>query len=87
LKLKFCRIPSSRFKFEKRRQLLIRTHNETLSIVAMRVSKIVRPPESTAETQPQLNAALLRLSAMISQYITRGEVCRFCSPQSDDKMI
>jgi hypothetical protein len=24
-----------RFKFEKRRQLLIRTHNETLSVIAM----------------------------------------------------
>jgi hypothetical protein len=31
---------------------------------------IVRPSESTAETQPQLQPALLRLSAMISQYFT-----------------
>ena len=29
--------------------------------------QIVRPLESTAETQPQLQPALLRLSAMISQ--------------------
>jgi hypothetical protein len=29
--------------------------------------QIVRPLESTAETQPQLHPALLRLSAMISQ--------------------
>ena len=30
----------------------------------------VRPLESIAETQPQLHPALLRLSAMISQYFT-----------------
>ena len=30
--------------------------------------QIVRPLESIAETQPQLQPALLRLSAMISQY-------------------
>ena len=30
--------------------------------------QIVRPLESMAETQPQLQPALLRLSAMISQY-------------------
>jgi len=33
--------------------------------------QIVRPLESIAETQPQLQAALLRLSAMISQDFTR----------------
>jgi len=32
--------------------------------------QIVRPRESTAERQPQLQPALLRLSAMISQYFT-----------------
>jgi hypothetical protein len=31
---------------------------------------MVRPLESIAETQPQLQRALLRLSAMISQYFT-----------------
>ena len=37
----------------------------------MRVSnQIVRPLESIAETQPQLQPALLRLSAIISQYFT-----------------
>jgi len=36
---------------------------------AIRVgTKIVRPRESTPETQPQLQPALLRLSAIISQY-------------------
>ena len=34
-------------------------------------SQIVRPLESIAETQPQLQPALLRLSAMISQYFHR----------------
>src|SRR5260370_6554817 len=32
--------------------------------------QIVRPQEFTAETQPQLHPALLRFSAMISQYFT-----------------
>jgi hypothetical protein len=40
-------------------------HNETLSVVAMRVSNPDRSPlESIAATQPQLQSALLRLSAM-----------------------
>jgi hypothetical protein len=30
--------PNHRFQFHKRRQLFIRTHNETLSVAAMRVS-------------------------------------------------
>jgi hypothetical protein len=34
------------------------------------VMKIVRPSRSTVATQPQLHPALLRLSAMISQYFT-----------------
>jgi hypothetical protein len=56
---------------QKRRQLFIRTHNEMLSVVAMSAIQIVRPAESRAETQPQLHPALLRLSAMISQYFSR----------------
>ena len=40
----------------------IRMHNETLSVAAMRVcNQNVRPLESIAETQPQLQPALLRL--------------------------
>src|SRR6266480_6524412 len=34
--------------------------------------QIVRPSRSTAETQPKLHPALLRLSAMISQHFTEG---------------
>jgi hypothetical protein len=42
-----------------RSQLFIRTHNETLSVVAMRVSnQIVCPLESIADKQPQLQPAL-----------------------------
>src|SRR5437899_10148953 len=37
--------------------------------------QIVRPSESTADTQPQLQPALLRLSAMISQYLTPFTDC------------
>jgi hypothetical protein len=33
-----------RFKFEKRRQLLIRTHNETLSVAAVRIDNKDRSP-------------------------------------------
>ena len=40
--------------------------------------QIVRPRESTAETQPQLQPALLRLSAMISHYFM--ESLQFSSP-------
>src|SRR6266567_1815428 len=34
-------------------------------------TKIVRPRESTVATQPQLQPALLRLSAIISEYVIR----------------
>ena len=35
--------------------------------------QIVRPLESIAETQPQLQPALLKLSAMISQHFVNAE--------------
>src|SRR5260370_26931710 len=64
-----------RFKLHKRGQLLIRMHNETLSIVAVCVSNPdCSPIGSIAETQPQLQPALLRLSARTSQYFTRRGV-------------
>jgi len=46
--------PDRRFEFQKRGQLLIRSHNETLSVVAMRVSDPDRSPlaRSTDATQP-----------------------------------
>ena len=43
--------------------------------------QIVGPLESIAETQPQLHPALLRLSAMISQYFTR-RLCAFTIQQA-----
>ena len=45
------------------------------------------PSRSTVATQPQLQPALLRLSAMISQYFTRGGFWLFWSPHSNDKVI
>jgi len=36
--------PNHRFQFQKRHQLFIRTHNKTLSIVAVRVSNLDRSP-------------------------------------------
>ena len=46
-----------------------------LSVAARCAStiQIVRPAESIAETQPQLHPALLRLLAMISQYLTAAD--------------
>ena len=35
-------------------------------------TKIIRPRKSTADIEPQLQPALLRLPAMISQYFTHG---------------
>jgi hypothetical protein len=62
----------------KARQFLICTHNEPLIVVAMwSATKIVRPSRSAVETQPQLQPALVRLSAMISQYLTRRLLPRF----------
>ena len=57
------------FKFQKRSQLFIGVHDKTLSVVAMCVDNPdCSPFGSIAETQPKLQPALLRLSAMISQY-------------------
>ena len=36
--------PSRRFQFQKRRQLFVRTHNETLPVVAMRIRNPDRSP-------------------------------------------
>jgi hypothetical protein len=61
-----------RFEFQKRRQLFIRAHT-TKRLPSPRCAstiQIVRPLELTVETQPQLNPALLRLLAMISQDLT-----------------
>src|SRR5882724_8304497 len=49
-------------------------HNETFSVVALCASnKLIRPREATIETQPQLQPALLRLSAIISQHFIDAE--------------
>ena len=52
-------------QFHKRSQLIIRTHNEALSVATMRVCNPDCSPFAiqSAETQPQLHPALLRLSA------------------------
>ena len=52
----------------------------------MRVNNPDRSPVgSIAETQPQLQRRLLRLSAIISQSFTCHGVCLFRSPHSNDK--
>src|SRR5437762_10333985 len=64
----FCRM-NCRFEFQKRSQFFIRTHNQTLSVVTMCVCN---PDSSPIRNQRlrgnQLQPALLRLSAIISQY-------------------
>ena len=47
--------------------------------------QIVRPLQSTAETQPQLQPALLRLSAMIFQYFTQ-RILLFSAPHGNDEI-
>jgi hypothetical protein len=70
--------PNRRFQFRKSSQLFIRTHNEALTVAAMRVSNEDCAPVAVyAETQPQLQSDLLRLSAVISQYLTRRDSASF----------
>jgi hypothetical protein len=60
-----------RFEFQKRSQLFIGANEERLpSSRCASAGRTVRPLESTGETQPQLQPALLRLSAISSQYFT-----------------
>jgi hypothetical protein len=74
----FAASANRRFQFQKRGQLFIRVHNETLSIAAMCVGDPDRSAsQSIADAQPQLQPALLRLSAIISQYrIWRVEIAK-----------
>jgi hypothetical protein len=71
LSRKFAASPNRRFEFHKRSQFFIGTHNQTLSVAAMRIgnedcSSFAIYSCNTAQLQP----ALLRLSAIISQYFT-----------------
>ena len=67
---------ASRFKFNKRGQILIGVHNEMLpSPRCASAIQVVRPLESIAETQPKLQPALLRLSAMISRAACTRRSC------------
>jgi len=77
-----------RVELHKSGQLFVGTHDgAVISVAAMAsAAKIGLPWESTPETQPQLQPALLRLSAMISQYFTRGGFCLICSPRTNDKI-
>jgi len=74
VKIKSPQARSRRFQLQKCSQLFIRTHNETLSAAAMRVSNPDRSPLRIKglTRSPQLQPALLRLSAMISQDFSAG---------------
>jgi hypothetical protein len=56
-------------QFQKCGQLLIGTHDETLSVAVSVHNPDGSPSESMAETQPKLHPALWTLSAMISQFV------------------
>jgi hypothetical protein len=60
------------FKFRKRSQSFIRTHNEPLTVAAMCVSNPDDPPLGiqSLRRSPNSNPLCRRLSAMISQYFT-----------------
>jgi hypothetical protein len=65
-------VANHRFQFHKPGQLFIRTTKRFPSPQCASAIQIVHPLESIAETQPQLQPALLRLSAIISQYFIYG---------------
>ena len=69
-----CPFDQLRFEFQKCSQQFLRMRDESspLSRCASTI-QIVRPLESIAETQLQLQPGLLRLSAMTSQCFTRRE--------------
>jgi hypothetical protein len=74
--------PDRRFQFQKRSQRVISAHNETLSIIAVSISNKDRSRvKPTVATQPPLQPALLRLSAIISQYFTQQIVALLLSTQ------
>jgi hypothetical protein len=52
LSRQFVASSNRRLQFNKRRQLFIRSHNETLSVAAMRVCNPDRLPVMTSSTIP-----------------------------------
>lgn len=73
---------NSPFQFQKRSQFFISAHNETLAVAAMRIGDpVFRASESRADTQPQLQPDLLRLSAMISQVLLTPAIATFLHPR------
>ena len=72
----FCRT-NRRFEFQKRRQLFLRTHNETLSVVAMRVSihnELFEPMERVTAALP-----FAMLPAVQMRLYYRHEFVNYCS--------
>jgi hypothetical protein len=61
-------------QFQERSQYFIRPHDETPSAAMGVNNPDCSPSQSRAETQPKLNPALLRLSAITSQSFTRSAV-------------
>jgi hypothetical protein len=74
MKLARSRVPKSKESVRVRSSSLLfeRFADLLLTELGDELFQIVRPLESIADTQPQLKPALLRLSAMVSQYFTRG---------------
>jgi hypothetical protein len=79
-----------RFEFHKSSQLFIRTHDEALSVVAMRVSNEDRSPIGIHGCDAaQLQPARLSLSAMISQYFICGDsnLAMIRGPKANHKFL
>jgi hypothetical protein len=74
-------------RLKKRSQLFIRVHNKALSVVAVRVRNPDRSPLGIhGSTQPQLQPALLRLSAIIPPApFHAARFCLFCSLHGNAK--
>jgi hypothetical protein len=53
---------------------------------ARQQSGLFVPHNPSLQRSPKLEAAFLRLSAMISQYFTQAGFCLFCSPHRNDKV-
>jgi hypothetical protein len=74
LSRQFAAAVNRRFEFQKRSQLFLRTHDVTLSVATMCVwkSRSFARWNQSLRRSPNSKPALLRWSAIISQYFTRS---------------
>src|SRR6266478_5514352 len=77
-----------RFKFQKLRPLFIGVHNESLSVVVMRVSNEDRPPVTiySCNTAP-IPSGFAEIVGDDFPVLHGGGFCLFCSPHGNEKVI